>query len=95
MGLLGTNKSGHLPEVAGNIESFTGTLIVDTGLRKLRTHGANLNQTPAAAAALTNAVALPATNPGDTVKLRLEAWEDDTTTPAAVATSVSWWALGE
>lgn len=89
------NHSTHLPEVAGNVETVTGSLVVDTGLRSVRTFGANLNQSAAAASAFANAVLTPATA-GATAKLTLEVRQADVAATLSVtAASVSWFAIGE
>lgn len=94
MGQKDSNRSTHLPQVAGNIETVTGSLSVDTGLRNVRSHGANLNEAAAAGKALANAILVRGTN-GGTDKLTLQVREDDTTTISSAAASVSWWAFGD
>ncbi len=94
MGKKDQPLSKHLPEVAGNIETVTGTLVVDTGLRDVRTFGANLNQATGADSAIANAVLTKGTG-GQNDKLSIQVREDDTTTISSAAASVSWWAIGE
>ena len=86
--------STHLPEVSGEVVAVTGTLLVDTGLRKIQSFSATLAQTPTVDAA--NATAVPQDiEAGQTQKLLLQVWEDDLVTPAAVAANVAWAAFGQ
>lgn len=89
-----SNLSTHLPEVAGNVVDVTGSIVVDTGLRNVRTHGANLNQAAGAASAYANSVLTEATG-GANAKLTLQVREDDGVTLSSAAASVSWFAIGE
>lgn len=86
-------KSSHIPEFAGDIESFTGSLIVDTGLREVQSIVPGLAQAQTAGASSATAT-LQTLVPGTTLKAKLEVWESDGTTASEEAASVSWMALG-
>lgn len=87
--------STHLPETAGAIETVTGTLTVDTGLREVQSFNATLNQAATATEAFASATLQPQT-PGGTQKLLLQVWSAATTPLAGVnPVSVSWQALGK
>jgi hypothetical protein len=87
-------RSTHLPELSGDILTFTGSIYVDTELRSLQTGGVTLAQASAAGAAHVTATPVEPLA-GGTWKLLLQAWEDDLVTPAAVPTKVMWSALGK
>jgi len=86
-------KSPHIPEVAGAIATVTGTLLVDTGLREIQSFSVSLAQATGTATAVVTAV-VQAVAAGQTAKLLLQAWEDDTTTASSAAAQVAWLAIG-
>jgi hypothetical protein len=88
------SKSTHLPEMAGDILTFTGTQVVDTGLRQLQAFSATFAQDTHADAAMVSALPIAPTG-GATWKLNLKAWKADGTTAASIASKVSWMALGK
>ena len=89
-----SNKSTHLPEVSGGIESVTGTLTVETGLRSLQSAVATLGEDAVATEASVSVTPIdpPA---GGTYKLTLSVWNADGATPGASATKVNWMAFGK
>lgn len=86
--------SPHIPGVAGAQVSVTGTLVVDTGLRNVRTHGANLGQAAVAASSYANSV-LTQGVAGKPATLSVQVREDDGTTISSAVAIVSWWAIGD
>lgn len=87
-------KNTHLPEVAGGIATVTGTLIVDTGLRKLQTAVATLGADSTATDAIVT-MALEPLVAGGTQKINVKVWAVDGVTPGVTATPVHWLAVGE
>lgn len=83
-------NSTHLPEVAGAIETFTGSLVVDTGLREVQSFMVTMAKAPAAAAA-TPAGILSA----DKRTLTLKVVKADGVTQADAETDVAWVAFGK
>jgi hypothetical protein len=88
-------KSTHLPEVSGAIESIgtSGSLIVDTGLRKVQSFTVTMASTPAAAAASCAGVLSDPAN--GTTKLTLKVVKADGVTAADAASKVAWVAIGQ
>lgn len=85
-------KSTHLPEVAGDIVTFTGSLVIDLaalGVRECQAYDAHLAQAPAAGAAY-----LASVLSDDKKKLTITAY-DSAYAVAAIATKVSWHAFGK
>lgn len=86
--------STHLPAVSGGIESVTGTLVVDTGLRNVQTIVACAGEDHTADVGGVS-VTIAAVVGGGTVKATLSVWEDDQATPGTAATAVHWMAIGK
>jgi len=90
--------SDHIVGVAGAVESVTGTLVVDTGLKKLQSFAAALKLTTVAAneESIVTWEEVPPQNPGGTVKVTLYVWKGGTSSGTAgdSAVDVSWVAIG-
>ncbi len=86
--------SAHLPETAGGIETVTGTLVVDTGLRQIQGGAASMAQAHDAGSAGVS-ITFADKVAGQSIKATLAVWEDDGTTASSAATTVSWFALGK
>lgn len=87
-------KNSHLPEVAGGIATVTGSLIVDTGLRKLQSAVATLGADSTATDSIVT-MTLETLVPGGTQKINIKVWAVDGTTAGVTATPVHWLAVGE
>jgi hypothetical protein len=87
-------KSSHLPEVAGAIETFTGLLEVDTGLREVQSFTATLAQASAVASAQVTGILLDVVA-GQTQKVRLQVWQSDLATQSVTSAKVAWLAFGK
>lgn len=86
--------STHLPETAGGIAAVTGELIIETGLRKVRTVTATLGAVPTATEALV-ACTLEPVQPGGKRKAKLMVYAADGITPGVAETPVHWHAIGD
>jgi len=86
--------STHLPEVSGGIATVTGSLVIETGLRKIKTIVATLGAAPIATDA-TVAVTLIEPPAGGKYKATLQVVNADGVTPGVTATPVHWLALGD
>ena len=87
--------STHIPQMSGGItEAFTGTLIVDTGLRDLQSFTCSLAQ-DAVANASSVSWELVTQAAGTTRKVTIKAWKADGATAASVSAISSWNALGK
>ena len=87
-------KSTHIPGLAGEIVTVTGTLVVDTGLRNLVAFSVTMAEAASAGSAGAYGILTQAVG-GQAAKLTLEVREDDGTTISSAATAVSWMAFGE
>lgn len=87
-------KNSHLPEVSGGIATVTGSLVVDTGLRKLQSVVATLGADSTATDAIVT-LALQDIVPGGTQKMTVKVWAVDGVTPGVTAVPVHWLAVGE
>ena len=83
-------KSTHIPETAGAIETVTGSLVVDTGLRNVQSFAVTLASIPNA-----NAASVAGTLADDKRTLTLLVVKADGVTAGSVAASVAWTALGK
>lgn len=83
-------NSTHLPEVAGDIETVTGSLVIDTTLRQVQSYNATLASIPSA-----NAASVAATLDDAKRELTLLVVKADGVTPGSVAVKVAWFALGK
>lgn len=90
---MSENRSTHLPAVAGGIETVTGTLVIDTGLREVQAIAHGLAQDAVATAASTSVTLAAAV--GGRVKATLKVWKADGATAGDTAAKVSWIALGK
>lgn len=87
--------STHMPNVSGGTTAaFTGTLIVDTGVRDLQSFTCTLAQ-DAVANASSLSYALVAQAAGTTRKVTIKAWKADGATAASVTAIASWLAIGK
>jgi hypothetical protein len=87
--------STHLPQVSGGTTAaFTGTLVVDTGLRDLQSFACSLAQ-DAVANASSVSYALVSQVAGTTRKVTIKAWKADGATAASVSAIASWLAIGK
>lgn len=91
---MSSPRSTHLPEVAGAIETVTGSLIVDTGLRDVQAFAVTMAQAPTANEAIVAGV-LQDVLPGEHQKLQLLVMKVDGVTPGAAAAKVCWTAIGK
>lgn len=85
-------KSTHLPEVAGDVATVTGSLVLDLptmGVRSCQCYSATLAATPAAGACFVDAKLSE-----DKTKLTLAVY-DSAYAPSVIATAVAWSALGK
>jgi hypothetical protein len=86
--------STHLPEVSGGITAaFTGTVIVDTGLRDLQSFTCTLAQ-DAVANASSLSWELVTQVAGNTRKVTIKSWKADGATAGSVSAIASWLAIG-
>ena len=92
--MFGAKRSNHLPEVAGAIETVTGSLIVETGLRNVQSFTVSLAQTPTATETVVAGI-LGEVLPGSDQKMTLKVMHADGTTPSASPAKVSWTAIGK
>jgi hypothetical protein len=86
--------STHKPYESGRVVDVTGSLIVDTGLRKVRTFSATLAAEPIATDCIVAAALLDEPDRA-TKRLTLYVKAADGTTDGVTATAVAWHALGE
>lgn len=83
-------KSTHIPAMAGDLETFTGSLVIDTGLREVQSFQVTLAQAPVA-----NAASVAGVLSDDKRTLTLLAVKADGVTAASVSSLVAWLALGK
>jgi hypothetical protein len=91
---MSDKRSTHLPEVAGGVETVTGTLSVDTGLREIQSVVAALGENSGSDQ---NVVTVVPQNivAGTSQKITLSVWAADGTTASTTATTVRWMAFGK
>lgn len=92
------NRSQHLPGVSGGIESVTGTLVVNTGLKDVQAIHATLLTDVAAneEAHVTVELTEPTAGSGGLYQATLKVWKGGTASGDAgdSAVDVSWMAFG-
>ncbi len=87
-----SNHSSHIPGIAGGIADVTGELIVDTGLRRLKTAVATLGVASTASEAIVDCTVEDVV-PGGTYKIKLQVFAADGFTAGAAEVPVHWMAL--